>query len=136
MQFSPVVIFFLGVAFSRSATAIPAAFADFDCTGKINDIFHPLQDAQQALDNVDAATQQAVSGPLESTLDLVENRFQDKREIFENPHQTDVDTLNTDIANMLKSVPNTAANFALISKLQEAQSAVPVMTNTCKIDTP
>ncbi|KAK2059825.1 hypothetical protein LY76DRAFT_645198 [Colletotrichum caudatum] len=136
MHFSPVVISLLGAAFSRSALAMPHAFLDFDCTGKINDIAAPLEDAQSALVSADSATFIAVGGLLRHTVDLVDAGFSDKRAVFENPHQADVNTLNADITKMLQVVPNTPANCALIDLIKQAQTAVPVMTNTCKIDTP
>ncbi|KAK1966495.1 hypothetical protein LY78DRAFT_692718, partial [Colletotrichum sublineola] len=100
MHFSSVIIFLLGAAFSPSATAMPAAFADFGCVGKINDINQPILNAQDTLSNSDPATAKA----------------------------KDVDTLNANIAQMLKIVPNTPANFALINQIQDAQKAVPAMT--------
>ncbi|KAK2012449.1 hypothetical protein LZ32DRAFT_605645 [Colletotrichum eremochloae] len=137
MHFSSVIIFLLGAAFSPSATAMPAAFADFGCVGKINDINQPILNAQDALSNSDPATAKAVSPLLDQTQQLISDRFQAKREIFENPHQKDVDTLNANIAQMLKIVPNTPyANFALINQIQDAQKAVPEMTKTCKIISP
>ncbi|KAK2042469.1 hypothetical protein LZ31DRAFT_556076 [Colletotrichum somersetense] len=136
MHFSPVAIFLLGAAFSRSAIAIPHAFLDFDCSGKINDIVTPLEDAQEALLSADSATVKAVGGLLIQTGNLVDTRFSEKRADFENPHQADVDTLNADITKMLQVLPNTPANFALINLIKQVQTAVAVMTNTCKIDTP
>ncbi|WDK14864.1 hypothetical protein CGRA01v4_06145 [Colletotrichum graminicola] len=136
MYYCPTT-FLLGVAFSSYATARPANFLDFGCTDKINNgIFQPLLDAQDQLGGLDSITSGAVTPILDQSVNLIQTRFQDKRLIGENPHQTDVDTLTANLAKIQQLAPGSVPNFAFSNSITAAQEGIAPMTKTCKIDSP